>query len=160
MSVTLFVEVEVKRAWGKREFQVVAEAVGMWEARGFCELPKAYCRHFHSHSRLLIRHRLQHELMTIEPRQGEGGKINVPVAIVGRLHTDKFSPQTLADKDLCAFPEESSIRIHSLRLHAGVVFRFRNSIRIEARRTVVARGRRLLLQRLMRAFLVELSAEP
>jgi len=41
MSVTLFVEVEVKRAWRKRKFQVVAEAVGMWEARGFCELPKA-----------------------------------------------------------------------------------------------------------------------
>jgi hypothetical protein len=29
-----FVEVEVKRAWRKREIQVVAEAVGMWEARG------------------------------------------------------------------------------------------------------------------------------
>src|ERR1700730_18527815 len=102
----------------------------MWEARSFCELPKAYCRHFHSYSLLLVRHRLQDELMTIESRQGEGGKMNVPVAIVGRFHADEFSPQTLADKDLCAFPEESSIRIHSLRLHAGVVFRFRNSIRI------------------------------
>ena len=29
-----FVEVEVKRAWRKKETQVVAEAVGMWEARG------------------------------------------------------------------------------------------------------------------------------
>ena len=65
MSVTLFVEVEVKRAWRKRKFQAVAEAVGMWEARDFCELSKAvweerkrvfifplfpYCRHFHSYS--------------------------------------------------------------------------------------------------------------
>jgi hypothetical protein len=25
----------------KRKSQAVAEAVGMWEARGFCELPKA-----------------------------------------------------------------------------------------------------------------------
>lgn len=41
MSVTLFVEVEVKRAWRKGKSQVVAEAVGMWEARGFCELSKA-----------------------------------------------------------------------------------------------------------------------
>ena len=34
-------EVEVKRAWGKMTTQVVAEAVGMWEGRGFCELSKA-----------------------------------------------------------------------------------------------------------------------
>src|ERR1700689_1115830 len=147
----------------------------MWEARGFCELSKAvweererafafplfpYCRHFHSHSLLLVRHWLQDELMTIESRQGEGGKMNVPVAIVGRLHADEFSPQALADKDLCAFPEEGSIRINSLRLHVGVVFRFRNSIRIGARRAVVAGGWCLLLERLMGAFLVELLAAP
>ena len=143
-----FVEIEVKRTCRKKKSQVVAEAVGMWQARGVCELAKAvweererafafplfpYWRHFHSYSLLLVRHRLQDELMTIESRQGEGGKVNVPIAIVGRFHADEFSPQTLADKDLCAFPEESSIRIHSLRLHAGVVFRFRNSIRIGAR---------------------------
>src|ERR1700677_2173366 len=147
----------------------------MWEARGFCELSKAvweererafafplfpYCRHFHSHSLLLVRHWLQDELMTIESGQGEGGKMNVPVAILGLLHADEFSPQTLADKDLCAFPEEGSIRINPLGLHVGVVFRFRNSIRIEARRPLVARGRCLLLERLTRAFLVELLAEP
>src|SRR5271165_6759870 len=147
----------------------------MWEARSFCELPKAvweererafafprfpYCRHFHSYSLLLVRHGLQDELLAIESSQGKGGKVNVPVAIVGLLHGDEFSPQTLADKDLCAFPEEGSIRIHSLRLHVSVVFRFRDSIRIGPRRTVVARGRRLLLQRLMRALLVELLAEP
>src|SRR6202035_4367200 len=110
----------------------------MWEARGFCELSKAYCRHFHSYSLLLVRHRLQDELMTIESRQGEGGKMNFPVAIVGRLHADELSPQTLADKDLCAFPEEGSILINSLRFHVGVVFRFSNSIWIEARGTVIA----------------------
>src|SRR5271156_6372169 len=97
--------------------------------------------------------------MTIESRQGEGGKMNIPVAIVGRLHADEFSSQTLADKDLCAFPEEGSIRINSLGLHAGVVFRFRHSIRIASRRTVVASGRCLLRHRLMRALLVELLAE-
>jgi hypothetical protein len=40
MSVTLFVEVEGKRTWRKWKSQVVAEAVGMWEARVLCELPK------------------------------------------------------------------------------------------------------------------------
>jgi hypothetical protein len=36
-----FVEVEVKRAWGKRKPKSSPEAVGMWEARRFCELSKA-----------------------------------------------------------------------------------------------------------------------
>ena len=79
--------------------------------------------------------------------------MNVPVAIVGRLHANDFSSQALADKDLCTFPEEGSIRINSLRLHVGVVFRFRNSIRIDARRTLVARGRCLLLQSLVGSLL-------
>src|ERR1700748_2422886 len=86
--------------------------------------------------------------------------MNLPVAIVDRFHTDGFSAQRLAYEDLCAFPEEGSIRINPLGLHVAVVFRFRNSIRIDARRTLVASRRCLLLQRLVRAFLVELLAEP
>src|SRR6201999_304901 len=164
-----------KRTWRKWTFQVVAEAVGMWEARVLCELPKrcwkrgkALLLFLSSNTAvisiavllLFVRHRLQYKLMAIESCQGKGGKTDVPVAIVGLLHADEFSPQTLADKDLCTFPEEGSIRIDSLRLQVGVVFRFGNSIRIAARRTAIARGRRLLLQRLMRPLLVELLAEP
>jgi hypothetical protein len=78
-----FVEVEVKRVWRKRELQAVAEAVGMWEARVFCELSKAvweererafafplfpYGRHFHSCSLLASRHWLQDKLVAIESR--------------------------------------------------------------------------------------------
>src|SRR5271156_67064 len=103
--------------------------------------------------------RLQDELVTIESRQGKRGEMDSPVAIVDRFHADALSAQTLADKDLCAFPEESSVPINSLGLDVAVVFRFSNSIRIKARRTLVASGRGLLLQRLVRAFLIELLAE-
>jgi hypothetical protein len=151
-----------RRLWECGKLAVVCElSKAVWEERerAFAFPLFPYCRHFHSPSLPAGRHRLQDELMTIKSRQGEGCKMNVPVAIIGRLHADEFSSQTLADKDLCALPEEGSIRINSLGLHAGVVLRCSNSIRIAARRTVVARGRRLLLQRLMRAFLVELLAE-
>ena len=169
-----FVDVEVKRTWRKKKSQVVAEAVGMWEARGFCELPKAVweererafafplfpCwRHFHSSSPLFGRRRLQNELMAIEPRQGKGCKINLPVAIIDGLKSDGFSAERLADENLCALPEEGAIWINPLAFHVAGVFRFCNSIWIDAGRTLVARGRRLLLERLVRAFLVVLLAE-
>ena len=100
MLVTLSSKLKLNELGEKRKSQAVAEAVGMWEARGFCELSKAvweereraftfpvfpYCRHFPSRSLLLGRHRLQDELMTIESRQREGCKMNVPVAIVDGL---------------------------------------------------------------------------
>ena len=107
MSVTLFVQVEVKRAWRKREIQVAAEAVGMWEARGCLRAfqggvggeGKGFLLFLSFHTAGICtavqavdgRHRLQDELMTIESRQGEGCKLNVPVAIVDWLHANGFS---------------------------------------------------------------------
>jgi hypothetical protein len=62
--------------------------------------------------------------MTVESRQGKGRKLSLRVAIVDGLHADGFSAQTLADKDLCAFQEEGSIRINPPGFYIAVVFRF------------------------------------
>ena len=102
-----FVEVEVKRAWRKSEIQVAAEAVGMWEAGGCLRAfqggvgreGKGFLLFLSFHTAGICtavhsvdgRHRLQDELMTIESRQGKGCKLNVPVAIVDRLHANGFS---------------------------------------------------------------------
>ena len=83
-----FVEVEVKRTWRKRKSQVVAEAVGMWEARVVCELSKAVWEERKGLFLFLSFHtavisiallsagsdRLQDELVTIESRRGNVAK--------------------------------------------------------------------------------------
>ena len=87
MSVTLFVEVEVKRVGRERKSQVVAEAVGMWEARGVL---RAF-HHFHSSSPFPNRDWLQDQLTAIEAYQWEDCKMNIPVAIVDRLQGDRLT---------------------------------------------------------------------
>jgi hypothetical protein len=101
-----FVEVEVKRVWRKRKSK---SSPKLWECGKLgcvCELPKAvweererafafprfpYRRHFHSCSLPVGSDGLQDELVTIELRQGKGGKLNLPVAIVDRPHADRFA---------------------------------------------------------------------
>jgi hypothetical protein len=68
-------------------------------------------------------------------------------------------PNDLLIKICVSFQKKVPLRINQLGLDVAVVFRFRNSIRIDARLTLVATCRGLQLERLVPAFLVELLAD-
>src|SRR6266852_6809633 len=102
---------------------------------------------------------LNAQVSLAQPAEPQRPKVDVPDPVVDLLEADVFADADRRDVDPAAVPANAAIGADIPHLEPIRVLERRRAIRHRARRRFIARRRRLLIERLMRALVVELLAE-
>src|SRR5436309_2558907 len=95
----------------------------------------------------------------VQAAEAQWPKVHIPDPVIDLLEADVFADANRGDVDPATVPPNAPVGADIPHLESIRVLEWRQAIGHRPRRRVVTRRRRLLVQRLMRAVVVELLAK-